>query len=210
MLFALTDFLVVIGAGIGLWRLWPYRKDGRVRMVRLGLIALALAALIGTVRFAAGLDTELAPWHSLASDFAASAGFLLIALGAALALLKKPLPPAGTRYLRVGIPVVIAFFLVFPGLGAVADLIPPLALLLGLATGGALLTRKDWIPGVLWLASFGLVGVVSLALGGSREIATLGIANWHVYHAVLGLCAAGMGEATRRLYSHTRTRAAHN
>ena len=64
MVFALTDFLIVIGAGFGLWRLWPFRKDGRVRMIRLGLIALALAALVGTLRFAAGLEDALAPWHS--------------------------------------------------------------------------------------------------------------------------------------------------
>ncbi len=206
MLYALTDFLVVIGAGFGLWRLWPHRRDGRVRMIRLGLIALALAALVGTVRFAAGLEDELAPAHSLTSDFAASAGLFLIALGAALALLRKPLPPVGTRYLRIGIPVVIAFFLVFPGLSAVVSLVPAAALLLGLATGGALLTRKDWVPGTMWLVAFGAIGLVSLALGGSREETTLGLANWHIYHTVLAACAALMGEATRRLYGHVPKR----
>ena len=206
MLFALTDFLIVVGAGFGLWRLWPFRKDGRVRMLRLGLIALALAALVGTVRFAAGLEDALAPWHSLTSSFAGSAGLFLIALGAALALLKKPLPPVGTRYLRIGIPVFIAFLLVFPGLDAVAALLPPVALLVGLATGGALLTRKDWIPGLMWLGAFGGIGLVSLTLGASRETATFGIADWHVYHSVLALCTALMGEATRRLYGHTKTR----
>ena len=206
MFYALTDFLVVIGVGVGLWRLWPHRRDGRVRMIRLGLIALALAALVGTVRFAAGLEQALADAHSLTSDFAGSAGLFLIALGAALALLKKPLPPVGTRYLRIGIPVIIAFLLVFPGLGVVADLVPPVALLLGLATGGALLTRKDWVPGTMWLLAFGGIGLVSLTLGGSREVTTLGLANWHIYHAVLGLCAALIGEATRRLYGHVPKR----
>ncbi len=206
MFYALTDFLIVLGAGFGLWRLWPHRRDGRVRMIRLGLIAMGLAALVGTVRFATGQEDALAQAHSLTSDFAGAAGLFLIALGAALALLKKPLPPAGTRYLRIGIPVFIAFLLIFPGLGGVAGLIPPLALLLGLATGGALLTRKDWVPGLLWLTALGGIGLVSLTLGASRETTTLGLANWHIYHSVLALCMAAMGEATHRLYGHTRTR----
>lgn len=199
--FALTDFLVVIGAGAGLWRLWPHRRDGKVRMVRLGLVLMGLAAAVGTVRFASDQVEALAPAHGLASAFAGSAGLMLIAAGVALKAFGIRLPAGVTRYVRIGIPVFVGFMMLFPGLDRLVDAVPVLALLTGLAAGGALLTRRHWLAGLLWLAVFALIAFASLAIGGSREETTLGVANWHVYHALLGVWAALAGEATRRLFA---------
>jgi hypothetical protein len=200
LLFAATDFLVVLGAAAGIWRLWPHRRDGKVRMVRLGLILTGLAALVGTVRFASDQVEELAGLHGLTSTFAGSAGLMLIAAGVALKAFGVKLPAGLTRYVRFGIPVFVGFMMLFPGLGQALGAVPVLALLTGLAAGGALLTRRHWVSGLLWLAAFALVAGASLAIGSSRHETVLGIANWHVYHALLGVWAALTGEATRRLF----------
>lgn len=201
LLFALTDALVVLGAGVGLWRLWPHRRDGKVRMIRLGLVLMALAAFAGTVRFATGQVDELAGLHAAASVFAGSAGLMLIATGLALKAFGVKLPAGLTRYVRTGIPVLVGFLMLFPGADRALDALPVLALLAGLAAGGALLTRHHWIAGVLWLAAFALIAFASLAIGSSRTETVLGIADWHVYHALLGVWAALTGEATRRLFA---------
>ncbi|GLK52747.1 hypothetical protein [Maricaulis virginensis] len=198
--FALTDFLVVIGAAIGLWRLWPQRRHGEVRMIRMGLVLMALAALVGTIRFASGqIDGPLATAHGIASSYAAAAGLLLIATGLALTAFRVRLPAGVTRYIRMGIPVFIAFLLVFPGSDTLLGVLPALALLIGLAGAGALLTRRDWPAGLVWLAAFGLLAFASLVIGGSRDATTLGLANWHIYHALLGVWAVLTGEGARRM-----------
>jgi hypothetical protein len=200
--FALTDFLVVIGAAIGLWRLWPERRHGEVRMIRLGLVLMALAALIGTVRFASGqVDGPLATAHSLASSYAAAAGLLLIATGLALAAFRITLPAGVTRYVRYGIAVFVAFILALPGSAGFVDSLPALALLIGLAGSGAILTRRDWPAGLVWLASFVLLAFAYLAIGGSRETTTLGLADWHIYHTLVGIWAVLTGEGARRLFA---------
>jgi len=200
--FALTDFLVVIGAAIGLWRLWPERRHGEVRMIRMGLVLMALAALVGTVRFASGeVDGPLATAHGIASSYAAAAGLLLIATGLALTAFRVRLPGGVTRYIRMGIPVFIAVLLIFPGSDTLLDALPALALLAGLAGSGALLTRRDWPAGLIWLASFALLAFASLAIGGSRETTTLGLADWHIYHTLVGIWAVLTGEGARRLFA---------
>jgi hypothetical protein len=205
LLFALTDFLVVIGAGLGLWRLWPHRRDGKVRMIRLGLVLTALAALVGTLRFASGQVEALSVWHGIATDFAAAAGLVLIATGLALKASAVKLPAGITRYIRIGIPVVVAFMMAFPGLDRLAGTLPAAAVLAGLAASGALLTRRHWSAGLLWLTGFILIAVASLAIGASREATTLGLANWHIYHALTGVWAAMTGEAARRLFAAPHT-----
>ena len=199
--FALTDFLVV-GVTAGLWRLWPQRRHGEVRMIRMGLVLMALAALVGTIRFASGaVDGPLATAHGIASNYAAAAGLLLIATGLALTAFRVRLPAGVTRYVRMGIPVFIAFLLIFPGSDTLLGALPALALLIGLAGSGALLTRRDWPAGLVWLAAFGLLAFASLVIGGSREATTLGLANWHIYHTLLGVWAVLTGEGAWRLFS---------
>lgn len=200
LLFALSDFLVVIGVAAGLWRLWPQRRHGEVRMVRFGLVLSGLAALVGTIRFASGTpEGPLAIAHALASSYAASAGLLLIAAGLALSAFRIDLPAGVPRYVRYGIAVFVAFLLALPGTDGVMAALPALALLLGLAASGALLTRRDWRTGSVWLAAFALLAFASLAIGTSRETATFGIADWHVYHALVAIWAALTGEGARRM-----------
>ena len=198
--FALTDFLVVIGAGLGIYRLWPDRRNGKVRMIRLGLALMGLAALVGTVRFAAGLVSELADIHSMTSRFAAAAGLMLIAIAPALKLAVPKLDVGLARYIRYGIPVLAAAFVLFPGLGGIADAMPVLALLVGFGASGWMLLRGSRQAGAMWLGSFALLAFASLAIGGSRTETTLGVTNWHLYHALLGIWAVSVGEATRRLF----------
>ncbi|WP_417488429.1 hypothetical protein [Maricaulis sp.] len=199
MLFALTDFLVVIGCGLGIWRIWPHRSRGDVRMVRLGLAFIGLAALIGAVRFASGQITELTQLHSLASTFAGAAGMLLIALGLAWKAFPIAMAPGVGRYLRVGIPVLTAVMLAWPGSDGVLALMPKLALLLGLAASAALLVHRHWQSGLIWLFAWLLLGFASIAIGASRELTSLGLANWHIYHTILALWAVLAGEAMRRV-----------
>jgi hypothetical protein len=198
MLFALTDFFVVLGCGLGIWRLWPHRRKGDVRMVRLGLALVGIAALIGTIRFASGQVDELAQWHSQASRFAGAAGMLLIALGIAWEGIPIRLSPGIGRYLRVGIPVLVAIAMLWPGGEGLVALLPQAALLLGLIASLALLWHRRWQVGALWLAAWILLAVDSTLIGGSREITTFGIAHWHIYHTLLGLWAVLTGEAMRR------------
>lgn len=198
MLFALTDFLVVIGCSLGIWRLWPHRRKGDVRMVRLGLAFIALAALIGSIRFASGQIDELAALHSLASNFAGAAGMLLIALGVAWEAFPIRLPPGVGRYIRIGLPVLVAGMLLWPGSEGMIALLPKLALLLGLAASAALMFHRRWETGLIWLFAWLLLGFASIAIGGSRDATTFGIANWHVYHTLLGLWCLLAGEAIRR------------
>jgi hypothetical protein len=199
MLFALTDFLVVIGCGLGIWRLWPHRARGDVRMVRLGLAFIGLAALVGAVRFASGQVEELAQWHSLASTFAGSAGMVLIALGLGWRAFPIPMAPGVGRYLRVGIPVLVVGMMAWPGSEDILALLPKLALLLGLTASLALLFHRRWQTGLLWTFAWLLLGYASIAIGGSRDETTFGIANWHIYHTVLALWAVLAGEAMRRV-----------
>lgn len=199
MLFALTDFFVAIGCGLGIWRLWPHRRKGDVRMVRLGLAFIGLAALIGAARFASGQISELAPLHSLASTFAGAAGMLLIALGLAWKAFPIRMAPGVGRYLRVGIPVLTVGLMAWPGSEDILALIPKLALLLGLAASIALFVHRRWQTGLIWLFAWLLLGFASIAIGGSREATTFGIANWHVYHTLLALWAVLAGEAMRRV-----------
>lgn len=199
MLFALTDFFVVIGCGLGIWRLWPHRRKGDVRMVRLGLAFIGLAALIGAARFVSGQINDLAQLHSLASTFAGAAGMLLIALGLAWKAFPIPMAPGVGRYLRIGIPVLTVGLMAWPGSEDILALMPKLALLLGLAASIALLVHRRWQTGLLWLFAWLLLGFASIVIGGSREATTFGIANWHVYHTLLALWAVLAGEAMRRV-----------
>ncbi|ABI67132.1 MAG: hypothetical protein ACJAU5_000981 [Maricaulis maris] len=197
--FAITDALVVVGAFLGIYLLWPHRRDGKVRMIRFGLGFMAFAALIGVVRFASGQVTELAGLHGMATDFAGAAGLLLIATGLMLKTRAVKLDSGVTRYIRYGIPALVAFLMFFPGTTTLISLLPILALVIGLAASAMLTLHGQRPAGLVWLASFVLIGAVSLLIGGSRTESTLGITNWHIYHAALGLWAVMVGEATNRL-----------
>ena len=200
--FAFTDALVTVGALVGIWRLWPERRHGQVRMVRLGLVLMGLAGAVGAIRFASGqVDGAMATAHAIASDYAASAGLVLIATGLVLTAFRIDLPAGVTRYVRYGIAVFVAFIMAFAGSDGFIGALPALALLAGLAGSGALLTRRDWPAGLIWLASFALLAFASLAIGGSREATTLGLANWHIYHTLLGIWAVLTGEGARRLFA---------
>tara|TARA_R110002096_G_scaffold95908_2_gene214543 strand:+ start:1732 stop:2346 length:615 start_codon:yes stop_codon:yes gene_type:complete len=199
MLFALTDFLVVIGCGLGIWRLWPHRRRGDARMIRLGLAFIGLAALAGAARFASGQVDEMAQLHSLASTFAGSAGMLLIALGLAWKAFPMPMAPGVGRYLRIGIPVLVVGMMAWPGSDGILALLPKLALLLGVAASIALLVHRRSQTGLIWLFAWALLGFASIAIGGSRDETSFGIANWHIYHTLLALWAVLAGEAMRRV-----------
>ncbi|WP_291843586.1 hypothetical protein [Maricaulis sp.] len=197
--FALTDALVTIGAILGIYLLWPHRRDGKVRMIRLGLGLMGLAALIGAVRFASGLVDELELAHSLASTFAAAAGLLLISVGLTLKVNAVKMDTGITRYVRYGLPAIVAFLMFFPGTGPIIGSIPVFGLILGIVASGMLVLKGKQSTGLVWLASFALIGLASVLIGGSRMESTFGITNWHLYHALLGIWAVLVGEATKRL-----------
>jgi len=197
--FAMTDALVTIGAIIGIYLLWPHRRDGKVRMIRIGLGLMGFAALIGAIRFASGEVEALEPAHSLASEFAAAAGLLLIAIALLLKTNSVKLDVGITRYIRYGIPALVAFLMIFPGTDVVIGFMPTLAFIIGLGASGMLIMHGQRAAGIAWLASFIVIGIASILIGGSRTEATLGITNWHIYHALLGIWAVMVGEATKRL-----------
>ncbi|OLF75331.1 hypothetical protein AWH62_05785 [Maricaulis sp. W15] len=197
--FALTDALVTVGAILGIYLLWPHRRDGKVRMIRLGLGLVGFAALIGAIRFASGQVNEMELAHSLASTFAAAAGLLLISVGLILKVNAVKLDAGITRYIRYGLPATVAFLMFFPGTDPIISFIPVLALVLGTVASGLLIVKGRQTPGLVWLASFALIGLASVLIGGSRMESTFGITNWHLYHAMLGIWAVLVGEATKRL-----------
>lgn len=197
--FAITDALVVLGAVIGIYLLWPHRRDGKVRMIRFGLGFMGFAAVIGVARFASGQVNEMAGLHSLATDFAAAAGLMLIATGLMLKTRAIRLDTGITRYIRYGIPALVAFLMFFPGTDGLVGLLPTLAFIMGLIASIMLIMHGQRPAGLVWLASFALIGVASILIGGSRTDSTLGITNWHIYHAALGIWAVMVGEATNRL-----------
>ncbi|WP_297732021.1 hypothetical protein [uncultured Maricaulis sp.] len=201
--FALTDALVTIGAILGIYLLWPHRRDGKVRMIRLGLGLMGFAALVGAIRFASGQVDDLAEIHSLTSQFAAAAGLLLIAIGLLLKANDARLDPGITRYVRYGIPMLVIFLMIFPGTGGVLGFLPTLAFILGLVGSGMLIMHGQRPAGLAWLASFLVLGVASILIGGSRTEATFGITNWHLYHALLGIWAVMVGEATKRVMARS-------
>ncbi|RKQ96618.1 hypothetical protein [Maricaulis maris] len=197
--FALTDALVTVGAILGIYLLWPHRRDGKVRMIRLGLGLMGIAALIGAVRFASGQVNELEWAHSLASTFAAAAGLLLISVGLILKANAVKLDSGITRYVRYGLPALVAFVMFFPGTGPVISALPLLGLALGATASVMLILKGKQSTGLVWLASFALIGLASVLIGDSRSESTFGITNWHLYHAMLGIWAVLVGEATKRL-----------
>lgn len=191
MWFALTDFLVVIGVAIAVWRMRPVLEQNYPRLVAAGLAFFAIAALIGTVRFASGEVDALARWHSVASSTAGIWGVLLIFQGQ-----RGPVALSSSGFLILTIIIVLALLtdveLAWLGYLCVAA-----------GTSLALVqtfSSVDYRPHVLWLASWMLLIFASLAIGASREITTLGIAHWHIYHALLGVWAVLVGEAARAAY----------
>jgi len=198
MLFALTDFLVVIGVVIAVWRIRGTRDRLSHADTTTGLALFALAALVGSIRFLSDQVEGLQDAHSLASSTAAILGTPLLALGTSRSLhvLTRRSP---AYYGVVGALLLLGFL----GMLGVTDLqlIASLSALFAIVSSGYALYRRR--PGAtLWLASWLLLLFASLAIGGSREVTTLGIAHWHIYHALLGVWAVLVGEAVRACTSH--------
>ncbi|MBR9824621.1 MAG: hypothetical protein GYB36_02315 [Alphaproteobacteria bacterium] len=200
MLYALTDFLVVIGVAIAVWRIWHQRPDSPTVNLLIGLSAFALAATIGTVRFATGAIDALQAQHSYWSAFAGVSGLLLIAISSVRLTWLS-----GRRH-RLDQGILVALIAGYFGASAVlsATMIAPIALLLGLSSTAWLAWRQNWRPALFWLASWLLLIFASTAIGSLREEITFGIANWHIYHALLAIWAVLVGEAVR---ASTSTRA---
>ena len=178
--FAITDALVTVGAILGIYLLWPHRRDGKVRMIRFGLGFMGFAALIGVIRFASGL--------------------MLIAVALLLKTNAAKVDVGVIRYVRYGIPAVVAFLMFFPGTGTIVGFLPMLAFIIGLIASGLLNLHGQRSAGLAWLASFFVIAFASIVVGASRTESTLGITDWHIYHALVGVWAVMVGEATKRLW----------
>ncbi|WP_339332627.1 hypothetical protein [uncultured Maricaulis sp.] len=198
--FAITDALVTVGAILGIYLLWPHRRDGKVRMIRFGLGFMGFAALIGVIRFASGQIDEMAVAHSQASEFAGAAGLMLIAVALLLKTNAAKVDVGVIRYVRYGIPAVVAFLMFFPGTGTIVGFLPMLAFIIGLIASGLLILHGQRSAGLAWLASFFVIAFASIVVGASRTESTLGITDWHIYHALVGVWAVMVGEATKRLW----------
>ena len=200
MLYALTHFLVVIGVALAVWRIWRQRPDGPTANLLIGLGLFAVAAAIGTVRFATGAVDALQEQHSLWSAFAGVSGLLLIATSSVrLTWLSGPRSQLDQGILLA----VVAGYIGASGFLS-PSMIAPIAVLLGLSATAWLAWRRNWRPALLWLASWTTLILASTAVGGSREETMLGVANWHFYHALLAIWAVLVGEAVR---ASTSTRA---
>jgi len=197
--FALTDFAVVLGAGLGVWLMRGRLTASPGLFVAVGLGLMAVAALTGTIRFATGQIEALATAHGLTSAFAGVAGLGLIVTGQALAVFGITLR---ARADKVGLVIAVAVALLMLSLPGGVALIRPLALIIltvGVLSGVWQVIRGSAPVGALWILSWLLLGFVSVVIGGSRELSLYGIANWHIYHVSIGIWAALTGWATVRL-----------
>ncbi|MHA6288013.1 hypothetical protein [Maricaulis sp. CAU 1757] len=182
---ALSDALIILAVGAGLVRIWPWRRRGPARFVRLGLILIGLAALVGALRYGLGGDGVLPDLHTMTSRLAASAGLLLIATGGLFAVDPDRVPPALSRYVRVAIPVVLVLVVIWPGTSGLIGLVSALAVLIGLGTAGLLLVRQRRVSGAAWGAAWLVILATSWTTG-------------HVSHALIALFAVLAAEALRR------------
>lgn len=214
MLYALTDFLVVIGVAIAVWRSMigaGYQQLEARRTAGKGLATFAFAALIGTIRFFELGDFRLFPngeaalaaHHSWLSNYAAVSGLAFVMAGQAALLCRARLSRIATA---VGLIVIsmLGIFAQTAGLIAWLSAFPILWTSMGLGLAFYSVYRRSYRPALFWLASWLLLIFASTAIGGSREETTLGIANWHIYHALLAIWAILVGEAVR---ASTSTRA---
>jgi hypothetical protein len=201
MLFALTDFAVVLGAGLGIWLLRGRLAASPGLFVAVGLGLMAGAALTGTVRFATGQIDQLAAAHGLTSAFAGVAGLGLIVTGQALSVFGIKLSANADK---IGLVMAVALALLILSVPGGVALVRPLALIIltvGVLSGIWQVIRGSAQVGALWILCWLLLGFVSVVIGGSRELTLYGIAHWHIYHVSLGIWAALTGWASVHLVS---------
>jgi hypothetical protein len=199
MLYALTDFLVVIGVGVGILALWPVRRDFMALGAMIGLGLFGIAAMVGTIRFATGREIEWALIHGLASDVAASTGLLLLFGGlfrvAVMGHRKRTLDQITVLASLIG-----PTALVLDGAPAqIMDLIPMIAIGLALVAIIHQTMAARWARAGEWTLLVSTLILLTVFVGGSRDESLFGIARWHVYHAGLGIWAAAAGLAYRRV-----------
>jgi hypothetical protein len=196
MWFALTDFAVVLGAGLGIWLMRGRLTASPGLFVAVGLGLMGVAALTGTIRFATGQVDALALAHGLTSAFAGVAGLGLIVAGQALSVFGIKLSANADK---VGLVISVAVALLILSVPGGVALIRPLALIIltvGVLSGVWQVIRGSARIGALWILSWLLLGFVSVVIGGSRELTLFGVANWHIYHFSLGIWAALTGWAS--------------
>lgn len=194
-LHAFTDFLVIVGVGVALWRLAPMQAHFGARLARIGLTLYALAALAGTVRYGAGLEADLAPLHHGLSWFAATAGTTMLALAVARLAFARAWGPLAelSAYLT---PMVV--FGVVGLMGDLEPLVPAVgvaALAVGLLSGVVLVRRGDRARGIASLIAWIVLAAASAGIGiEGRDLFGV-LPRFHVYHVILALWAAGFSYA---------------
>lgn len=203
MWFALTDFAVVLGAGIAIWLLRNRVSAGPTLLAGVGLALMALAAFTGTIRFSTGQIDEWAAAHSIISGFAAIAGLGLVMLGQVMAMSGFSLAHGQYRLVCAGATALAILILLIPGAAGLIPLISILILAFGIGAGTWYVFRGNALTGALWIVCWLLLGFASTFIGGSRELTTFGIINWHLYHTGLGLWAILVGLAMTRLGRET-------
>lgn len=197
--FALTDFAVVLGAGFAIWLMRDRVLTGPTLLVGVGLALMALAALTGTIRFATGQIDEWAAVHSITSGFAAIAGLGLVMLGQVMAISGFKLQTPQYALVCSGAAIAAILILLMPGAAGLISLIGIMILAFGIGAGTWYVFRGNARTGALWIGCWLLLGFISTFIGGSRELSTFGVANWHIYHISLGVWAVLVGLATIRL-----------
>ena len=172
--YALSEAVLALIAALVVWRLAP-----RERIAAIALVPFGLAALIGTVRIAAGIEGPIIEVHQFVSR--SGGAFGLAALVAVLAGLND------WRALACGL-VFAALAFAFPGLAQ------PLFGALILA-GSALAAWRGVPSPVLAGLGFALLLVAQLASGALRT-ANPALA-WHLFHLLVAAWVLAVGSLFR-------------
>ena len=201
MIFALTDFLVVIGAGIACFALLAEIRRPAAWLALIGFDLFGLAALAGTIRFASGQVDSWAGLHAGLSDLAGSAGLVLIAFALLQSRARRPVSnPAAVIFAAIAIGAAGGVILFAPESVSGASFLLAMtatALIAGVWGGAVRIAAGQARLGLAWLGLWAGLLILAQGVGGSREEMLFGVARWHVYHAGLALWLVGAGQAMR-------------
>lgn len=173
--FGLSDAAIVL---VSLWAVRALMRQGQL-LAGFAMAGFGLAAAIGCVRFASGLQAELAALHG--------GGSQVLGLAAVLALAAASLMHAGGRagltLAAACLALAAAVFLLAPALIAPLFI---LALLVALGAG----LRRAMRAKSGWLVPAGLGLLLANALVIRRAPWLSETAAWHSYHLLIALALA--------------------
>lgn len=180
LMFALTDGLAALGGLCGMFILSRTGRGKLALFAALGLAFFALPATIGTIKFLFGLQAFLETAHVRTTELGSLAGMLLIGfcfLGTInrSTLQRLPLLPTALA----GIVLYLAT-LVLGAYAPAAAAISGLALAASLASGVALLMRKNMAAALRAFLITALMLLIGIAPGLTSDPAL----SFHIFHIV--------------------------